>query len=144
MAEQKKQLDMQKLVLSKVKQKDIRVLKELNAQIRHLEGKLDAVEKEYSKKINAINKEYQKVLKKLNLDESSLGEDDTKLLGIIQKELDTGIDMVPEEVVLELAKKEGFSKQKTINLFDNLEFHGELYKPRRGFLKTPSKNPEVN
>ncbi|MFA6064923.1 MAG: hypothetical protein WC746_03725 [archaeon] len=144
MVEQKNKQERINAVLSKAEQRDLRILAELNAQRRHLEDKLDSITRDYTATIDVINKKYKTLLEKTNLKSLVLGEDEIKLLRIIQNELDTGIDMVPEDVIINLAKNKGFMKIQTKVLLDSLEMHGEIYKPRHRFYKTPSNKLEVN
>jgi DNA replicative helicase MCM subunit Mcm2 (Cdc46/Mcm family) len=84
-------------------------------------------------------KEYLKQTKTKK--EIKLNEDQLTILKIIKDELNTGLDMIPKEDIIFLARKNGFNKKTTLKLLESLEKSGDLYKPRKDFYKTTSNTP---
>ena len=62
------------------------------------------------------------------------------LLDLIKKEFEEDLDMLSLQKILTGSKEIGFDKKKTIELLEELERKGEIYKPKLKFYK-PFKHP---
>lgn len=92
--------------------------------------------KEMQKITTALWREYLKQTdpkKPIKLNETQL-----IVLKILKDEMNTGIDMIPKEDILCLARRYGFNKKITLELLESLEKSGDLHKPRKDFYK-PTK-----
>jgi len=68
--------------------------------------------------------------------------DKKELFSIIEKELDSGLDMVPDKEAIKQMKNKGYSEKETKKIFEELEKNGDAYKPRQGYWKLTGQLPK--